>query len=170
MLKHKTRFESWLPALFDGQFQWDFLKPAWQAPTDKTPKGTKIEPMDYDMVVERAGHRLIGETKIKGRGVDLGSQITLTNEWKLGATILFIEGKDPENITGYALYKEGEHDPNIKIGDKQIKPADAFNVLYVARCWFCWANGSKIPNRRTWDNQLWQWDYATGGSDVRNYT
>ena len=150
MIRNQTKFETWLPALFDGQFHWDFLKPAFN--------GTKIEPMDFDAVVERYGKKLIFETKSQGKKIELGQAITLTNEWKdPKCTIIHLEGKTPKNITGYALYKD--YEKGKKIGDYSIIKADSFDVLYITRCWYCYASNQNIPTREQWDNQLWQWDY-----------
>jgi len=143
----KKRFESWLPALFDGEFDWDFLNPAW--------KGTKIRPMDFDAVIERRGHFLIYETKIPGKKIDLGQAITLTEQWKRGSTIFVLAGKSPKEISGYAIYPETQcgqaTSSKIKIGDKTIIEGDATDVLYRARCWFCWASGWDVPTRAEWD-------------------
>jgi len=157
MLHSRQRFESWLPALFDGEFHWDFLKPAF--------KDTKIMPMDFDAVVERRGHVLIFETKIAGKGIDIGQAITLTTAWKKGATIIQLEGKSPEDITSYALYSEIEENKNIKVGDKQLNPCDAFDIIYIVRRWFCWASGSDKPSREEWDRQIWLWDYERNSND-----
>ncbi len=151
MLHSRKRFESWLPALFDGEFQWDFLLPAWH--------GTKIQPMDFDAVVEKNGHILIFETKIKDKGIELGQQITLTDQWKKGATIFQVEGKSPEFISGLACYWEGKYDAKVKVGSKPIKKCDAYDVVFRARQWFCRANSWPVPTRERWDIELWTWDY-----------
>lgn len=151
MIRNKDKFRTWLPAMFDGEFDWDFLLPAF--------KGTKIQPMDYDCVTERNGHRLIIETKDTGKDIPIGQQITLTNEWRLGATILHVAGKSPEQISGYALYAEGWHAPGLKIGCRPVTSCRWDDVLYVVRCWFCAANDAEVPDRKDWDHQLWLWDY-----------
>ena len=81
MLKNYEKFNTWLPALFDGQFHWDFLKPAF--------KDTKIMPMDFDAVVERYGKFLIFETKSKGKQIDLGQKITLQISGRKTIPLLF---------------------------------------------------------------------------------
>jgi len=170
MIRHKNTFNNWQPALFDGEFDWDFLLPAWI--------GTKIEPMDVDAQftvsgnessieagdidakVERNSHRLLFETKNKGVPVPVGQRITLENEWRIGATVFHVEGKTPESITGMAIYYEGKYSRNVKFGSKPIVPCDALDVLYQARCWFRWANNMDSQSRLDWDNELWLMDYA----------
>lgn len=154
MIRNHQKFQQWLPALFDGEFHWDFIRPAF--------KGTKIEPMDYDAVVERNGHRLIMETKESGKSIPIGQQITLTNEWRLGATILHIEGKSPSTISGYACYMEGWYAQGLKVGCKDIKQCNWTDLLYLVRCWFCAANDLATPTREEWDRELWLWDYERG--------
>ena len=151
MLRHKATFESWLPALFDGEFKWDFLKPCF--------KGTKIEPMDFDAVVERRGKFLIFETKKPGKSTPLGQQITLTQAWNLPATVMQISGKTPEEIDGMAIYSETENPKVGNVGDKKMTPCDAFDVVFRVRQWFCWASGLEIPSKIEWENELWKWDY-----------
>lgn len=156
MLHNEERFNQWQPALFDGQFDWDFLLPAF--------KETKIQPMDFDAVIERHGRLLIFETKSPGKPIELGQAITLTHAWKGGATIVHLEGKMPKEICGYALYGAREYEevngrPKEKIGDREIRRADAFDVLFITRRWFCFANNKKQPTREEWDQELWLWDY-----------
>lgn len=170
MLLHKSAFDTWLPALFDGQFHWDFLLPAWI--------GTRIEPMDVDAQftidgdgnvsdeahdidakIERRSHRLIFETKMPGRKIDKGPRITLTEEWKIGATVLFLAGKTAEQIKGYAVYREGQYAGKSIPEKPELTPGDAFDVIYLCRKWFLWSQGLPCPNRNDWDNQLWTWDY-----------
>ncbi len=151
MLHNRGQFESWLPACFDGEFDWDFFEASF--------KGTKIQPMDIDAVVERNGHVLKFETKGEGTSISLGQAITLTNEWRMGSSILHLEGKSPIAISAMALYREGEHDGTEKVGDRRLEPCDAFDVIYTVRRWFCWASGWKIPSREEWDTEIWIWDY-----------
>jgi len=154
MIKHRETFNQWLPALFDGEFEWDFLNPVWH--------GTKITPMDFDAVVERYGHFLIFETKKDNKGVDLGQSISLTAMWKKGTTIFQIAGKTAEDITGYQIYEETEatlpENKEVMVGSRPLIPGDAFDVVYQAARWFCWAQRKPIPSREEWDNRLWIWD------------
>ena len=71
MIHSEDNFNKNLPAGYDGYFDWDFFKEAgcWG--------NTKIEPMDFDGVVERHHHYLIFETKDEGIDVPLGQSITL---------------------------------------------------------------------------------------------
>ena len=155
MIRHKKTFESWLPALFDGEFKWDFLLPAWS--------GTKIQPMDLDAIIERRNHFLIFETKKPGKGIDVGQRITLTNLWRNGrSTIIFLSGKQPEEITGYCMYGEWEKDKNADIGSRDLTSADAYDVIFLVRKWFCWASGDDVPDREDWDRELWLWEYNGG--------
>jgi len=147
----KNRFESWLPALFDGEFAWDFLDPAW--------KGTKIKPMDFDAVIERRKHFLVFETKIPGKDIEKGQRITLTELWRTGFfTIIVLSGKKPEEINGMAIYAEGKSDGS-EVGSKKLEICNAYDVIFRVRCWFCWASGDPIPTRDEWDNELFLWDY-----------
>ena len=149
MIKHPDKFSSWLPALFDGQFHWEFLKPAFG--------DTRIEPMDFDAVVERRGKMLILETKQPGVDILLGQALTLTQAWRMGASIMVVSGKTPQTIDGFAIYS-GPVD--CQVGDKPIKPADWTDVLYAVRRWYCMADGQPAPSREEWDNDLWLWDHA----------
>jgi hypothetical protein len=159
MLHSRNRFESWLPALFDGEFDWDFLLPAWS--------GTKIQPMDFDAVIERRGKFLIFETKTPGKSVEVGQSITLTKQWEYGATIFLVSGKAPAEINGLKIYPGTKFNQETPVGffDKirkrpigALPQADAFDVIYRARCWMCWASGDPIPIRSQWDRELWLWD------------
>jgi len=69
MIRNSSLFNDNLPAGFDGVFDWDFLIECF-APT-------KIQPMDFDAVVERNGHFLIFETKPENTEIPLGQKLTL---------------------------------------------------------------------------------------------
>lgn len=150
MIRNNKKFNEWLPAGFDGQFDWDFLRFSFD-------RG--IMPMDYDACVESKGHRLIFETKDTGGVIPLGQLITLTNEWKIGATILLLNGKNPKSINGYSIYREGSYDPSIKIGDKKLKPCNYLDIAYIVKRWFCWSEGIDKPTRNEFENMLWVKDY-----------
>lgn len=151
MLHNRDRFEQWLPALFDGEFQWDFLAAAFCP--------TKIMPMDFDAVIERNGHVLIFETKSPGVVPQTGQKITLTNEWKRGSTIFHVEGKTAETICKLAVYWEGGCVDGKKFGDMPLLDANWTDVLFQTRRWFCRANGNPPPSREEWDHELWLWDH-----------
>lgn len=150
MIRNKAKFNTWLPAGFDGQFHWDFLRHSFD-------RG--IMPMDYDACVESKGNRLIFETKDTGGEIPLGQLLTLTNEWKIGATIIVLNGKCPNTINGYALYKSGEYDGSIKIGDKKLIDCDYVHVAWLVRCWFCKSEGLTQPTKSQFENSLWVKDY-----------
>jgi hypothetical protein len=151
VLHNRPRFEQWLPALFDGLFHWDFLTPAFN--------GTKITPMDFDAVIERKGHVLIFETKITGKKVDIGPSITLTDQWRKGATIFCVSGKTAESIDGMACYWEGGYEKGVTVGEKALVPVKWDDVLFQTRRWFCHADGITEPTREQWDTELWRWDF-----------
>jgi hypothetical protein len=154
VLHNRERFEQWLPALFDGEFDWDFLLPAF--------KGTKIRPMDIDCAIERKGCILIFETKSAGKKIELGQQLSLTALWHKGITVIHLEGKTPATISGYAIYSGWAEQKAGMIGDLQIKAANAFDLLFVVRSWFCKVDGLPRLTREQWDNELWLWDYEGG--------
>ena len=151
MLHNLARFEQWLPALFDGQFHWDFLRPAFMP--------TAIMPSDIDALLERRGHFLVFESKANGKEIPGGQVITFTELWKKGFSIISLHGKTPESITGMAVYQGGKWVDGEKVGQKPMIACDAFDVLYYTRCWFCMASGDPRPTREEWDRQLWVWDY-----------
>lgn len=172
MLHSKEVFNQWQPALFDGQFHWDFLLPAWMGtriePADVDAQftvdeegNTSVEAMDIDAKIERKGHRLIFETKNKSpMTLNLGARILLKNEWRLGATIVFLDGKTPEEINNYGVLREDDYSKNTDIEEEpKMMQGDAFDVIYFCRCWFLWAQNKKRPTRKEWDTQLWKWDY-----------
>jgi hypothetical protein len=152
MIHSRSRFEEWLPAQFDGEFDWDFLKVSFS--------GTKIQPMDFDAVVERKGHFLVFETKSRGKGIDLGQQITLTSAWKdKGFTVIHVEGKTAPTITGFAVYSEWDSQKEGAVGDKPITEKTYIDLAYAVRCWFCKASDLPQPKRKEWEYQVWVDDY-----------
>ena len=151
-LHNPRRFEQWLPACFDGLFHWDFLLPAF--------KETKIKPMDIDCCIERNNHFLMFETKLPGVSVETGQQITLTNLWRNGkTTIIHVEGKTAKTITKFSIYAEWEEQKDEQFGSRQLTPANAFDLIYVERRWFCRVHHIETPDREKWDAELWLWDY-----------
>jgi len=152
MINNKKRFGEWLPAFFDGEFEWDFLKYAFI--------GTKIMPMDFDAVIERNGHFLVCETKAAGKKIDTGQSISLTAAWKeKGFTVLHIEGKTAPEITGYACYWEWDEEKTVKIGDRQVKAGNSIDVLYIVACWFSKASNKQRLTRADFDRSIWLADY-----------
>lgn len=158
MLKHRERFEEWLPASYDGLFDWDFLKPAFGQ--------TKIEPMDFDAVVERRGHVLIFETKGAGALLKQGPILTLTDQWRRGSTVFHIEGKTAREITRYSLYWEGAWKEGRRFGDTPLQPATWLDVLFQTHRWFCRADGRPHPKREEWEQEIWKRDFDAAASGI----
>lgn len=132
MIKHPKRFKESNPAGYDGLFDWDFLRPAFN--------GTKIEPMDIDAVVERHGYFLVFETKKPDKEIPQGQAITLESLVLLGrgrVLVLVLYGKNPEEIEGMEqwAYSGGKV---IKIH----KPCNADDVLNKVTAWFNFANNN----------------------------
>ena len=73
MIRDRDEFDKDLPAGFDGVFDWDVFKQAGCF------GDTKIEPMDFDGVVDRNKHYLVFETKNNGAEIPTGQRITLEN-------------------------------------------------------------------------------------------
>lgn len=152
MIRNRNRFAEWLPAGFDGEFDWDFILPAFT--------GTKIEPMDFDAVIERNGFKLVIETKQPDKRIPLGQSITLTSAWKKdGYTIFHVTGKTAPAIEGLAIYDGWEGRKAGAVGDRPLKPCNAPDILFAVRRWFCKADGVAGPTREEWDRQLWLMDY-----------
>ena len=84
---------------FDGFFDWDFLLPAWA--------GTKVQPMDFDAVVERHGRFLVFETKRDSQEVPRGQARALKAFSQLSpyCTVVVCD-KDPEAITRWLVYHQ----------------------------------------------------------------
>ena len=154
MIHSPHRFAEWLPAGFDGHFDWDFLKMAFT--------GTKIEPMDFDAVIERNGHFLVLETKEAGKSVPLGQAITLRTAWRKGFTVIHVEGKTAPEISGFAIYSEWDDDKGCDFGSRPLQSKNAVDLLYATRAWFCRASNLKVPTRLEWERQLWTDDYDKG--------
>jgi hypothetical protein len=130
MIKNKDNFNTSLPAGYDGLFDWDYLKPAFEP--------TKIEPMDIDAVVERHGRFLVFETKEPGSEIPKGQKITLRALHNLGYfTIFYIEGKKKDEIqTFYTFWPSDNNPQRIDLSVKQ--PYEI--VVDTTREWFNDAN------------------------------
>ena len=75
------------PANFDGVFNWSWTNGCFG-------EGSRIEPTDFDGVVERKGQFIVFETKDKGVPLKRGQFRALLAAHKLGCfTIMLIEGK-----------------------------------------------------------------------------
>jgi hypothetical protein len=130
------RFNQARPAGFDGLFDWDFLKPAF-APT-------KIQPMDWDGVVERGGHFLTFETKAPGQEVPLGQRITLETAVMTGFhTVFLIKGKTQLDIQGLEVWTLNHDEGVIRRTDFGCCTAET--VVEMTRAWFDYASGYPHP-------------------------
>ena len=69
MIRDEEEFNKSLPAGYDGKFDWDVFK------QHGCFGDTKIEPMDFDGVVERHKHYLIFETKKEGQRIPQGQRL-----------------------------------------------------------------------------------------------
>jgi hypothetical protein len=95
MIRNPAEFERAKPAGYDGLFCWDFLKGAF---------GPKIEPMDFDGVVERRGHFLVFETKRDSVEMSLGSEITFAALLKSPRWTVILCEKHPDDIQGWTVW------------------------------------------------------------------
>ena len=130
---YPERFKQAAPAGFDGIFEWDFLLPAW-APT-------KIEPMDFDAVVERHGNFLVFETKEPGASIPRGQEITLKTAVRTGHFwVVVLYAKVAEQITGWELWYLGTKSKKFRIKKFEGNAAD---LTAFCRRWFLWASGLK---------------------------
>lgn len=111
---------------FDGLFDWDFLFPAF--------KGTKIQPMGLDAVVERRGKFLVFETKNKGVPIPLGQKITLEALVMKGDfTVIILRDKDHKNITGWEVWWLGRKTRTLK---KEYQDGDSNDLINFVARWF----------------------------------
>ena len=100
MIRNYAEFSRALPAGFDGEFQWDFLKGAF---------GPTIEPMDFDAVVERRGHFLVFETKNDSQEMSSGQEIALTSLFRPRSFEIVLCEKDPADIRHWTIWtKDGQ--------------------------------------------------------------
>jgi hypothetical protein len=99
MLRNRALFFDALPAGFDGEFCWDFLKPAWGA--------TRIRPTDIDAMVERHGAYLLFETKAPGKAVEDGQRIALEGLACLRPFTIVFCAKRCEQIDGFDVWARG---------------------------------------------------------------
>jgi hypothetical protein len=130
-IKYQKTFDQFTPPGFDGVFDWDFLKPAFN--------GTKIEPMDIDALVERRGKFLIFETKTPDRKTPQGQLIALEQLLKLGRGnihLFFVWGKTAETIVAMEewSYRNGTIVKSDRID------CDGAHVLKRVSAWFKYAN------------------------------
>jgi len=130
-IKYQRAFDQSLPPGYDGVFDWDFLKPAFN--------GTKIEPMDIDALVERRGRFLIFETKTPNKETPQGQLIALEQLIKLGRGnihLFFLWGKTIETIVAMEewSYRNGAIVKSDRVD------CDGVYVLKRVSAWFKYAN------------------------------
>lgn len=146
MIRNKANFYHSLPAGFDGEFDWDFLIPAFEP--------TKIQPMDIDGIVERNGHFLVFETKDEGKDIPVGQSITLNALHQLGVfTLFFLYGKNKQEFTKFEIAW-----PNTtEVLDIDLKDNPKAVILEYTKKWFYAANrktASKVMDY--WDRLIFQ--------------
>ena len=98
-IRHRDSFEHGLPAGYDGEFDWDFLKQCWAG---------SIDPTDIDAMVERKGHFLLFETKDNGKKVPLGQKIALARLVDIGRgriTVLIVRGKRYDECGSFWMWR-----------------------------------------------------------------
>jgi hypothetical protein len=139
VIKNAAVFNYWRPAGFDGLFHWDFLKPALSG---------KITPMDIDCVIEHRGDVLMFETKRPGKKIELGQRLTLTTMWRMGCSIIHLEGKSPKEIEAACFY-DGKSFDSTEFGLRPLKSCDAEDVLFTTAWWFSRSEGGKLT-REEW--------------------
>ena len=98
-IRHPDTFRKHQPAGFDGAFDWSWTAGCFG--------NTKIEPMDFDGVVERKGNFIVFETKNVGKAIPQGQMMTLNELWhRGGVTLLFVYGKMKFEKATYILAKK----------------------------------------------------------------
>lgn len=126
MIHNEDNFNKTLPAGYDGRFDWDVFKEAGCF------GDTKIEPMDFDGVVERNKHYLVFETKDEGKSVPTGQEITLSNlNDAQSFTVVFLWPKSPPFQTMEVRYR----------GGKVVTVKGHDEIMAKIGAWFCWADG-----------------------------
>ena len=148
MIYDEDRFNEWLPANYDGRFDWDFLLPAFE--------GTKIRPMDVDAIIHKDGPHgdqfLLFETKAPGAEIPIGQAITLAALLREGNKLLFyIQGKTPYDMTSLTIYARNLRDGWL------VSPVEPQYVLAQTRRWMRWAIGGfagEDPFCLDYDNQV----------------
>lgn len=122
---YPKRFESQLPAGYDGPFDWEFLRGAF---------GPVIMPMDFDGVIERKGNFLLFETKLLDKEIPDGQWYTFNSLIKTGDWTIFILWLDGENV----IREMRVWHRNGRL--KDVEPADKDLVWKRANLWYQWAS------------------------------
>ena len=126
MIYNEENFNKNLPAGYDGKFDWDIFKESGCF------GDTRIEPMDFDGVVERNKHYLVFETKDQGKELPKGQEITLSNLNEAKSfTVVLLWPKAPPFDTMEIRYHSG---PVVT-----VKGHD--DIVKKIAAWFSWADG-----------------------------
>ena len=126
MIRNEDNFNADLPAAYDGKFDWDIFHES------KCFGNTKIQPMDFDGVVERKCHYLVFESKDVGKDVPMGQAITLNNLHEAKSfTVFVIWPKSPPFSRLDITYANGEK--------RTINGHD--NIIAKIKAWYNWADG-----------------------------
>ena len=134
-IRHPESFLKHLPAGFDGVFEWSWTKGCFGNP--------KIEPKDFDGVVERNGNFLIFESKEPGMVVSGGQLYTLESIWRRGGvTLLYVYGKTEfKNAVGI-LPKKKDRSEQINYKLPTVESAREF-----IKKWYVYADRNKFIPR-----------------------
>lgn len=138
MIRDEDEFNLNLPAGYDGKFDWDVFKEegCWG--------DTKIEPMDFDGVVERHNHYLVFETKKNGATIPLGQELTLEHlQNPKDFTVIKLWPKHPPFEKAVINYK-GE--TRVVLGHEKI-------IEQIKR-WFYFANGRESGAAKDQDHPI----------------
>lgn len=134
MIYNEDNFNDNLPAGYDGKFDWDVFKQSGCF------GDTRIEPMDFDGVVERKKHYLIFETKDRGKEIPKGQEITLSNlNVAKSFTVVMLWPKAPPFETMEIRYHTG----------KAITVNGHDEIIDKIKSWFSWADGGQEKPQKT---------------------
>lgn len=140
MIKDEKAFEENPPAGYDGFFDWDFLKQAFPRP--------KLEPMDFDCVIERNGRFLVFETKVPGQVIPEGQRITLATAVATGfCRVIFLETKQGHEIRRWQVWRlvEPGHPPGDGVVVRRWFIGSAQDLVGYVERWFQWASKKRRP-------------------------
>ena len=150
-IRHPKAFEAMRPAGFDGTFEWEFLAECWS--------GTKIQPMDFDAVIERRGHYIGFETKSLGKDIPTGQRLAIEATLRTGRWIWFlVEGKCFDSIQKVTVC--GPKMPQIERGHI-IDPCGPNRLQREVRRAFVHINGSD-PDPAATARIEWLAEYEKG--------
>lgn len=135
-------FKASRPAGFDGTFDWDYLLPAFEP--------TRIQPMDFDGVVERCGRFLVYETKAAGKVIPLGqcraldALLRLNRQAPKTFTVFHLEGKSWTDLVRFTYHLHSMADGFT------VSPVTPEYVVAMTRAWFVAASGKQIQTDAWW--------------------